>query len=216
MLVSAAMPRYAISSPSAGAATSSGATPNSQVSDVDVAKLQTEAEVNKFETGARAVNDLVVHLALSQGAAVTSMVGMMMPIPGWINAVFAPINTATGVASIVMDLREMRGTFKNPIATKMDRAVDLGHFVLGDIVSTAASMVPAVPGLISTPVGLGFFFGGQLMGLGLDIFKTAYDFKRRGQQSAYKQGQKALEAASQRDAQSIPQTGRLLRPSSAQ
>ena len=60
--------------------------------------------------------------------------------------------------------------------------MDVAHLVAGDILSTVASMTPLVFPL-SNPLAMGFFVGGQAVGIGLDIAKTVYDFKRKGQQS---------------------------------
>jgi len=142
---------------------------------------------NKLEAAERATNDVLVHLVASDTPAVLSIWANLGTLPhalvpalGFFNA----INTATGVVSIAMDSRETFKTVRNPHATKMDKIVDVSHLVAGDVFSTIGSMVPLVAPL-TTPVAMGVFVGGQLMGLGMDIFKSVYDAKRKGQQSAY-------------------------------
>jgi hypothetical protein len=148
--------------------------------------IKPTAKINKLEAAERATNDLLVHLACSDTPAMLSIWANLGTLPSALTGVlgvFNVFNTATGVVSIALDSRETLGTFRNPKATKLDKIVDLVHLVGGDMVSTAASMVPLVASLAS-PLSMGIFVGGQLLGLGLDVAKTIYDAKRKGQQSA--------------------------------
>jgi hypothetical protein len=142
--------------------------------------------LNKGEMLARYSSDFAVHLGMSDVPAALSIAANLTPLP----PTFAPIlqvcnaaNTFTGLAAIATDLREIHGSLRNPRATNLDRVVDLGHLVLGDVVSTAASAIPLVAPL-SNPWALGLFVGGQVLGIATDIAKTAYDIHRKGQQSA--------------------------------
>ncbi|MCE1245728.1 MAG: hypothetical protein LWY06_03695 [Firmicutes bacterium] len=144
--------------------------------------------VNKGEMAARYTNNILLHLVGSDTPALMSIAANAGTLPSFLAPLLGPfnaINTATGIASIAADMRETAGTFRNPSATKMDKIMDASHLVLGDMVSTAASMLPMVTPLTS-PVVMTMFVGGQLLGLGMDVAKTAYDISRNGQQSAYK------------------------------
>lgn len=145
------------------------------------------SKINKFEAAERATNDVIVHLFCSDTPAVMSMWANLGTLPlSLLPALdfFNMINTATGVLSIAMDGRETFKTVTNPKATKMDKVMDVTHLIAGDVVSTVGSMVPLVASL-NSPIALGVFVGGQLLGLGMDIVKTVYDGKRKGQQSAH-------------------------------
>lgn len=142
--------------------------------------------LNKREMAARYTNNLALHLLFSDTPAVMSMAANVTPLPpgltGFLDT-FNAVNTLTGVVAIAADLREIRGTYRNPHATQTDKLVDVSHLIAGDILSTAASLTPLVTPL-SHPLALAFFMGGQAVGIGMDVMKTAYDFKRKGQQSA--------------------------------
>ncbi|MHC9541713.1 MAG: hypothetical protein AB9903_19580 [Vulcanimicrobiota bacterium] len=141
---------------------------------------------NKFEAAERATNDILVHLVASDTPAVLSIWANLGTLPhALVPALgfFNMFNTATGVVSIGLDSREAYQTLKNPNATKMDKIMDVTHLVAGDVVSTLGSLVPLVAPLTS-PVAMGVFVGGQLLGLSMDIAKSIYDAKRKGQQSA--------------------------------
>jgi hypothetical protein len=142
--------------------------------------------LNKMEMGARYTNNLALHLAFSDGPALLSIAANTTGLPPGLDGAlgfFNVFNTFTGVAAIAADIRETRGTFRNPNATQLDKIMDVTHLVAGDVVSTAASLVPVIAPLTG-PIAMGFFVGGQLVGVGMDLLKTGYDFKRKGQQSA--------------------------------
>lgn len=163
--------------------------------NVELASLQLKAsdmasalspEFSRFEATERATNDVLVHLIASDTPGVLSIwanVGTLphalVPALGFFNM----FNTATGVVSIALDSRETYKTVNNQKATKMDKIMDVTHLIAGDIVSTAASMVPLMAPLTS-PAAMTLFVGGQLLGLGMDVAKSIYDAKRKGQQSA--------------------------------
>ncbi|MFN8611952.1 MAG: hypothetical protein U0931_30685 [Vulcanimicrobiota bacterium] len=143
-------------------------------------------QIHRGEQAARYTNNLVLHLGVSDAPAVMSIAanyGVLPPSMNGVLAVFNTINTATGIIAIAADIRETRGTFKNPKATRLDRSMDMVHLLAGDVVSTAASMLPLVTSL-QNPIAMTAFVGGQLLGVALDTSKTVYDFKRKGQQSA--------------------------------
>lgn len=151
-----------------------------------VAEPQDTVHIHRGEQAARYTNNLILHLGVSDAPAVMSIAanyGVLPPSMNGVLAVFNTLNTATGVIAIAADIRETRGTFKNPKATKLDRTMDMVHLLAGDVVSTAASMLPLVTSL-QNPIAMTAFVGGQLLGVALDTSKTVYDFKRKGQQSA--------------------------------
>jgi hypothetical protein len=142
-------------------------------------------KLNRFEAAERGTNDILVHLACSDTPAVLSIWANLGNLPHCLvpalNA-FNVLNTATGIASIALDSRETYKCLTSSKSTKMDKIVDVAHLIGGDLVSTAASMVPLIAPVMG-PIALTFFAGGQLLGLGLDLAKTIYDAKRKGQQS---------------------------------
>jgi hypothetical protein len=143
--------------------------------------------INHKEEAARYTNNLLLHLGVSDTPAVLSIIANYGMLPASFNpalTVFNSLNAATGVAAIAADIRETAGTLRNPNATKTDKVMDVVHLVGGDVVSTAASLLPLVASM-NTPLAQGVFIGGQLLGIGLDVAKTAYDFSRKGQQSAH-------------------------------
>ncbi|MBS2034272.1 hypothetical protein JST97_04760 [bacterium] len=155
-------------------------------SEEAVAEPQDTVVIHRGEQAARYTNNLVLHLGVSDAPAIMSIAanyGVLPPSMNGVLAVFNTLNTATGVIAIAADIRETRGTFKNPKATKLDRTMDMVHLLAGDVVSTAASMLPLVTSL-QNPIAMTAFVGGQLLGVALDTSKTVYDFKRKGQQSA--------------------------------
>jgi len=143
--------------------------------------------INKLEKAERYTNNVLVHLMGSDTPALLSIWANLGSLPGCLAPVlgaFNLLNTGTGIASIVLDTRETIATCTNKKATKLDKIMDVGHLLGGDVVSTLASMVPMVASL-ANPLAMGFFVGGQLLGLALDGVKTIYDVKREGQQSAH-------------------------------
>ncbi len=142
----------------------------------------------KTEMAARYTNNVMLHLIGSDGPAALSIAANLMTLPPGVNHfldAFNVVNTVTGVVSIAADLRETYGTFQNPHATQLDRRMDVAHLIAGDMVSTAASLTPLITPLAGHPAALAFFVGGQLLGIGMDVAKTAYDFQRKGQQSVH-------------------------------
>lgn len=176
-----------MSRPAANAVNSEAATDKVESSGDKVSISHGEpSPVNRKEQAARYTNNLILHLGVSDTPAVLSIIANYGFLPASFNpalAVFNSLNAATGVASIVADVRETAGTLRNPKATKTDKVMDIVHLIGGDLVSTAASMLPLVSSM-NTPLAQGVFIGGQLLGIGLDVAKTAYDFSRKGQQSA--------------------------------
>lgn len=153
---------------------------------IELASLVGVQSINKMEMTARYTNNIALHLLLSDAPAVMSMVanaGVLPPTFGPVLDAFNTINVATGVVAIAADLRETRGTLLNPNATRLDKTMDVTHLVAGDVLSTVASLTPLVTPL-SNPAAMAFFVGGQVVGIGMDIAKTVYDFRRKGQQSA--------------------------------
>lgn len=151
-----------------------------------VPEPQDTVHIHRGEQAARYTNNLLLHLGVSDAPAVMSIAanyGVLPPSMNGVLAVFNTINTATGVIAIAADIRETTKTYKNPNATKLDRRMDMVHLLAGDVVSTAASMVPLFTSL-QNPIAMTAFVGGQLLGVALDTTKTVYDFKRKGQQSA--------------------------------
>jgi hypothetical protein len=142
--------------------------------------------VNKVEKAARYTNDVLIHLAGSDLPALSSIAANFAHLPQWAVGALTPlnaINSATGWIAIGLDLRETIFCLRNPKASRTDKLVDVAHLILGDGISTAASMVPLVAS-ISNPIAAGFFVGGQVLGMVLDLGKTIYDHRRQGQQSA--------------------------------
>lgn len=142
--------------------------------------------INKFEKGYRIFNAACIQLVLGDGPAVLTMAANTIALPPavapFLNVINA-VNAATGYIGIAADLRVNYDAMKNPNATKIDRIVDWGHFVIGDLVNTGASMVPLFTTL-ANPVAYGVFMGGQAVGMLFDAGKLMYDIKREGQQSA--------------------------------
>lgn len=163
--------------------------PVSPVVPTDTCDLcQAPAELCKAEMAARYTNNVVLHLIGSDGPAALSIAANLVTLPAGLTHfldAFNVVNTATGVLSIAADLRETHGTFQNPHATELDRRMDVAHLVAGDCLSTAASLTPLITPLAGHPAALAFFVGGQLVGIGMDVAKTVYDFKRKGQQSVH-------------------------------
>lgn len=146
-------------------------------------------EFNRTEQVARYGGNWLVHLGLNQGPTLWAMAAHLLPLPGV--ALFASdvFNVATTVPALVLDAREIRGVLKNPLATRMDKAMDLVHLG-GDVLSLAGAVVPLCVSLTS-PLWAGIFFGTQLLSIGLDVGKTVYDAHRKGQQSAYVEARQA-------------------------
>ena len=154
----------------------------------DPARAQAQAQLDKKEMLARYSNNILLHLFLGDGPAVLAIAANFGALPNSLaplNTAFDTLNTVTSVAAVVADIRELRGTLKNPNATKMDVAMDVGHLVLGDVLATAAGSVPLIMPFHGNLLATGFFVGGQAVGIAVDMAKTVYDFKRKGQQSAH-------------------------------
>jgi hypothetical protein len=161
--------------------------PKATDKDLSAKDSSSAVKVNKGEMAARYTNNILLHLVGSDGPALMSIAANAGNLPHFLAPLLGPfnaINSATGIASIVADMRETAGTFHNPSATKTDKIMDASHLILGDFVSTAASLLPMVTPL-TDPIAMTFFVGGQMMGMGMDIAKTAYDISRNGQQSVY-------------------------------
>lgn len=141
--------------------------------------------INKAEMAERYTNNILLHLGLSDAPAVMAIAANYGSLPAALQPALHALNAVnaiTSVAAVAADLRELRGTLKNSHATKLDVAMDLTHLVAGDMLSTAAGLVPVFTPL-TNPWASGFFVGGQLLGMALDAVKTGYDFERKGQQS---------------------------------
>lgn len=187
----APLPQAAASSPStAGCSTSVPVTVDTLPELRDILPLQdavvTRSSLNKGEMVARYSNDFAVHLVASDVPGMLSIAANLAPLPrcfGPVLKVANSLNTVTGIAAIASDLRELHGSLRNPRATKLDRAMDIGHLVVGDVLSTIAGAVPLVSSL-NQPLAMGCFVGGQVLGLAADLAKTVYDIQRKGQQSA--------------------------------
>lgn len=146
-----------------------------------------EERINNVERVARYGNDLLVHgLASDVPAVVSIAVTLGMSVSQRTLDIVNAGNTATGFVAMFADAREIVGTVLNRKATRRDLAVDVGHLIFGDILSTAASTIPLwTPVSLAHPIALSVFVGGQLLGIALDGCKFAYDRKRKGQQSAF-------------------------------
>lgn len=130
----------------------------------------------------RYANNILLHLVGNDAPSLMSIAANAGTLPPCLAPLLGPLNTvnaAAGVVSIAADLRETAQTFKNPESTKMDKLMDASHLVLGDFVSTAASVLPLITP-ITTPLAATMFVGGQLLGFGMDVAKTVYDIKREG------------------------------------
>ena len=152
---------------------------------------------NRCEEVSRDLTNLVIHLGLSDGPNILGMMANCIALPPSLAPLVTAsnlVNTLTGIPALLADVREMRGTFKNPLATRTDRQMDLLHFVAGDVLSTAGSLLPFVANM-SDPVTMGIYLGTQISGLVFDLAKTGYDLYRHGQQSAWREGQAALASA---------------------
>lgn len=171
--------------------------PLARFADTPAEPRDTVAPAPRFsraEMAARLSGDLLVHLALSDGPNIVGMLANVVHLP----PALAPLvglsnvaNTLTGLPALVADVRELRGTLKNPLATATDRRIDWAHLLAGDLLSTVGSLTPFVFPM-SHPLALGFFLGSQLVGIGADLAKTAYDWHRQGQQSAWREAQEAM------------------------
>ena len=155
-------------------------------------------ELNEKEMAARYTNDILLHLVASDVPCVLAILANVISLPSSLAAVVTmsnSLNLATTVVSAAADTRELVGSLKNPGATKMDKAVDLVHFFGCDVVGVATGIMPLVMSM-ANPIALGTFIGGQLLGVFMDIGKTIYDIKRKGQQSVYKPVEKPEEQKS--------------------
>ena len=142
--------------------------------------------VNRVEKYSRYLNNVVVHILGGHPPAVASIAANLGKLPSWAAPMLKPlnvVNSVTGWASIVLDTRETIFCLRNPKATRKDKIMDVVHLLAADVLSTAASMVPLLMPL-TNPFAAGFFVGGQVLGMALDVVKTRYDAKRNGQQSA--------------------------------
>lgn len=145
------------------------------------------AEQKQAEIRKRLNNDVVVELAGGDLPGVGSMLANSPAMAKALGPILLPLNifnAATGFVGAINDGVMAGQSSHNPAASRMDKAVDLGHFLAGTVLSDLSDFIPVFdPAMNSHPLPMILFNGGQLLGLVMDCLHTRYDFVRGGAQS---------------------------------
>ena len=135
-----------------------------------------------FSQGLRYAKDFGCLLADVKTAG--TITANLVKLPPSLNKYLGPsngINVAAGVVSTAFDLYSAKKVFDNPAATHKDKVVDIVHIALSDVLATAAGSLPLFTS-IHNPIAMSIYVGGQALGIGCDIYKTAYDLKSHNRQ----------------------------------
>ncbi len=175
------------------------------------------AEADQKKRGMRVAGDLTVHLGLNQVPTIASLVAGAIHLPaalGWLCPALSVVGVVTGVKAIARDVKEMRESWHDPRATRLDRFVDIAHLgvdvarVAADCATIATLFVPALAP-VTAPVALAI----QVTGIAADVGKALYDLHRRRQSFDYLQREQDIvhQALPGADDEAAPQLEHRLR-----